>query len=83
MAFDYFIGIAGAVLVLIAFLLSSMKRLSRGSYAYMFINGLGGFALAYYAIATGAVVFAVLNIVWGGVEVYYFVKKAVLKEDLK
>jgi hypothetical protein len=69
------VGAGGAVLVLIAFVLSSLERLSRGSYAYMFINGLGSFLLLCYAVESGAIVFAGLNLVWLGIEVYYLVKR--------
>jgi len=68
-------GAGGAVLVLVAFVLSSLEKLSRGSYVYMLINGLGAFLLVYYAIDSGAVVFAGLNLIWLGIEVYYLIKK--------
>ena len=69
------VGAGGAVLVLIAFVLSSLGKLSRGSYKYMFVNGLGSFLLICYAIGSGVVIFAVLNSAWLGIEVYYLIKK--------
>ena len=62
-------------MVLVAFVLSSMEKLSRGSYPYMFVNGLGSLLLVCYAVVSGTVVFAGLNLIWLGVEVYYLAKK--------
>jgi hypothetical protein len=75
MSFVALVGTGGAVLVLIAFVLSSLEKVSRGSYVYMFINGLGAFLLIYYAIESGAIVFVGLNLIWLGVEIYYLIKK--------
>ena len=69
------VGSAGALLVLVAFVLSSLSKLSRGSYRYMFINGLGSLLLLAYAIDSGTIVFAGLNVVWLGIELYYLSKK--------
>jgi hypothetical protein len=68
-------GYVGAILSLIAFLLSSLGRLSRSTYAYMALNGIGATFLIYYAYLSKTWIFAFLNVIWGGVEVYYLYKK--------
>jgi hypothetical protein len=83
MSFVALVGTGGAVLILIAFVLSSLERLSRGSYVYMFINGLGAFLLIYYSIESGVVVFVALNSVWLGVEFYHLIKKLIKARSRK
>jgi hypothetical protein len=68
-------GYAGGILSLIAFLLSSLGKLSRGTYTYMALNGIGAGFLVYYAILTNTWIFAFLNVIWGGVELFYLYKK--------
>lgn len=69
------IGVSGAVFVLIAFVLSSLGKISRRNYFYMVINGIGAFMLVYYAIVSNAIVFAFLNTIWGSIEIYYLVRR--------
>ena len=72
---DLIAGYAGALMSLVAFVLSSLGRLSRGTYIYMAMNGIGAFLLVYYGLVTGAYLFGYLNIIWGGVEIFYLFKK--------
>ena len=70
-----FVGFAGALMILAAFVSSSLAKLSRGSYLYMLVNGGGATLLVYYAYATGVWAFVLLNVVWLSVELYYAYKK--------
>lgn len=74
-----YIGTAGAMLVLMAFVLSSLEKLSRGSYRYMAINGIGSAMLIYYALDSNAIVFVALNVIWLSIEIYYLIKKSFRK----
>ncbi len=78
--FNFYIGIIGMSLILIAFVLSSLDKISRGSYRYMAINGFGAFTLVYYAIVSNVIPFAILNFVWGSVEIYYLIKKLIKRK---
>jgi hypothetical protein len=69
------VGALGAVMTLMAFVLSSLGKLSRGNYRYMALNGSGAFLLLLYAVISNAVIFAILNIIWISVEIYYLIKK--------
>ena len=69
------IGFVGAGMILAAFVASSLAKLSRGSYLYMFVNGRGAALLVYYAYVSSAWAFVLLNVVWLSVEVYYAYKK--------
>lgn len=69
------IGVVGGSMVLLVFVLSSLEKLSRGNYTYMALNGLGALLLVYYAILSNVIVFAILNAIWGSVEIYYLIKK--------
>lgn len=58
------IGWAGAVMVLGAYALLSMKIISSNSYLYHVINVIGAGMLAYYTYSKDAIPSALLNITW-------------------
>lgn len=61
------IGWLGALLVLGAYALLSMKKLSPNGYAYHAINIGGAGLLAVYTYSKGAMPSALLNIIWCGI----------------
>ena len=69
------VGAIGGVMVLIAFILSSLGKLSRFTYRYMALNGIGAALLIYYAIISKSTIFIFLNIIWVSVEIYYLIRK--------
>lgn len=62
-----FIGLIGAVLVLVAFVLNEWGRLDRDDISYDALNAIGGACLAYYAYLLGSIPFLILNLIWTGV----------------
>jgi len=69
------IGFLGAGMILFAFVTSSLAKLSRASYLYMFVNGGGAALLLYYGYTSQTWAFVLLNFVWMSVEIFYFYKK--------
>ena len=63
-------GWAGAVLVLIAYVLLSMRRIDGHSTTYHVMNLLGALGIAANSGWNGAVPSAVLNVIWIGIAVY-------------
>jgi len=62
-----YVGYAGGTLLLIAYLLSSSKKIKPNSYTYFILNTIGGYAAAAYSFADFEKLypFAILNTVWG------------------
>lgn len=60
-------GSAGATLILIAFFLNQIHKISNDSLIYDIMNFVGGAILLTYAILLSSAPFAVLNAVWAGV----------------
>ena len=58
------IGIIGAAIILICFLLNQFHKLNRDSFIYDFCNLIGSTILIYYAYLIWSVPFMVLNGVW-------------------
>lgn len=58
------IGIIGAGLLLVSFMLNQLHKLSRDSTVYDLINFLGALLLVIYALDIGSYPFAILNGVW-------------------
>lgn len=58
------IGISGAAIILIFFLLNQLHRLSSDSLVYDIANFIGGLLLAIYAILISSTPFIILNGVW-------------------
>ena len=61
-----YIGIAGVTLLLIAFALNLIKKLSESSRVYLLMNCIGGIMAAWYAYAGNTIPFVVLELVWAG-----------------
>lgn len=61
------IGIIGATIILICFLLNQFHKLSRDSFLYDLCNFIGSAILIYYAYLIWSVPFMVLNGVWAAV----------------
>lgn len=59
------LGIAGVALLLTAFGLNLIGRLSEQSVAYLMMNIVGASLAALYAWAGGQMPFVVLEVVWG------------------
>lgn len=68
------IGIAGATLILIAFLLNQFGKLSNKNILYDFINFVGSGLMVVYAIMLSSIPFLILNIVWAGVSLKDVIK---------
>ena len=58
------IGITGAVLILLGFLLNQINVLKTSNVFYDFINFLGSFLLLIYALILQSVPFVIVNTVW-------------------
>jgi ABC-type dipeptide/oligopeptide/nickel transport system permease component len=63
-------GSSGLFMLLLAFILESIGKLSHESYIYHTLNFIGAFILAYYAITLGSMVFLFLEIAWGMFSLY-------------
>lgn len=59
-----FIGSVGAMLILVAFFLNQIHKLSNDSFSYDFINLVGGVMLLVYAVLLSSIPFLILNSVW-------------------
>jgi hypothetical protein len=69
------IGIAGAAILLLAFVLEQLGLVSDKSYFYDGANVLGSALLGYYAYEGRVWPFVVLEIVWALVALYYIGKR--------
>ncbi len=59
-----FIGITGAALVLVGFVMEQTHKWKDTSFVYDGVNFLGGVLLTVYAFAIGSYPFLVINVVW-------------------
>lgn len=59
------IGSCGVGLLLIAFLLNLIRKLSEEHPIYLFLNFIGAFMAAYYAFEGRVIPFVILELVWG------------------
>jgi len=59
-----YIGSIGVALLLIAFALNLVRKLSERSAVYLSMNVVGALMAAWYAWAGGAIPFVILEIVW-------------------
>lgn len=66
----YLAGIAGLIIVLVAFVMEQTGRWQEDDLLYDGANFLGSLLLVIYAILGNAVPFIVLNVVWGGYSLY-------------
>jgi len=62
----YILGLAGAFLILLGFLLRSNKKYGVGTKAYDYINLLGAVFLIIYSVEGRMWPFVILNTVWAG-----------------
>ncbi|HEC21153.1 MAG TPA: hypothetical protein ENI70_01400 [Candidatus Peregrinibacteria bacterium] len=58
------IGIAGMVLILLAFLMIQWQKWHQDDLIYDLVNFFGSAALIYYAIIGNAIPFIILNFIW-------------------
>jgi hypothetical protein len=63
-------GWAGAVLVLVAYVLLSMRKIDGHSTTYHVMNLLGAAGVATNSGWNGAVPSAVINVIWIGIAIY-------------
>lgn len=59
------IGVAGLILILVAFTLNLTHKLTPKSTVYNLLNVFGSVCLAYYSWFLGSIPFFILQIVWG------------------
>ena len=64
------VGWSGAALVLIAYALLSMGKLSGSSPRYQIMNILGSLLLVFYLLWKDAVPSAILNVIWCAIGIY-------------
>jgi hypothetical protein len=58
------IGSIGVALLLLAFVLNLLRKLSERSIVYLLMNVVGALLAAWYAWAGGALPFVILELVW-------------------
>ncbi|HUO92046.1 MAG TPA: hypothetical protein VMU22_03950 [Rhizomicrobium sp.] len=75
-------GWAGAVLVLVAYVLLSMRRIDGHSTAYHVMNLLGAVGIAANSGWNGAIPSAVLNVIWIGIAIYALSRPTVTEPDV-
>jgi len=59
------IGVCGVGLLLIAFFLNLIHKLSEEHPIYLLLNFIGAFMAAYYALEGRVIPFVILELVWG------------------
>ena len=69
------IGIVGATLILVAFVLNQIGKWSKDSFSYDLVNAIGSAFLIYYAYILTSYPFMVLNAVWFLVSVRDLVRR--------
>ena len=62
--FDIIIGVSGMLLILFAFIMDQTHRWTSDDLGYDFLNFLGSFFLAIYAITLNSIPFLILQLVW-------------------
>ena len=67
-------GSSGLLMLLIAFVLNLLGKLKHDSYIYNILNGVGGLVLSHYAFLINAIVFTILEGVWGLFGIYGLAK---------
>lgn len=78
------VGVFGASIILIVFVLNQINKLKNDSFLYDFLNLIGSILLMIYAILLTSYPFLILNLVWALVSlkdvVKYFLKPAYKKK---
>ena len=69
------IGISGAVIVLVFFLLNQIHKISSDSLLYDGANFVGGLLLVVYAVSVSSLPFIVLNTIWALFSLRDFLKE--------
>lgn len=67
---EHIIGFIGTVLVLLAYLLLSTKRIQSDSVSYQGLNLVGAVLLIIYAVVLTAWANVLLNVVWGFIAIF-------------
>ena len=73
------IGVAGAAILLIAFIANEMKKLTVESFWYDFLNLVGAALLAWYAILLNSIPFLILEGIWALVSLRDVIKNLTKK----
>jgi lipid-A-disaccharide synthase-like uncharacterized protein len=74
------IGIIGATLVLIGFLLRESEKYGTGTIPYLFVNFAGSALLTIYAIILNSIPFIILDTVWGLNSLWFLMMKIFKKK---
>ncbi len=69
------IGISGAAIILVAFLLNQLNKWKNDSFIYDFANFIGSLLLVIYAILLSSYPFLILNGVWAAFSLKDVVRK--------
>lgn len=77
------IGVAGAAIVLAAFLLTQFHQWKGDYLIYELFNLVGCVLLVAYAMILGSYPFIILNAVWGGVALWYVIADLVRNSHRK
>jgi hypothetical protein len=64
MDYTTLVGLVGASIILVGFLLNQTGRLNADSLLYDVLNAVGSLVLIYYAVLLDSYPFVVLNAVW-------------------
>lgn len=71
--FNTIVGIAGMLMLLIAFAMNLGRKLSEDSLGYIILNIAGPGLLAYHATVVSSIPFLILEAVWGLFAIYKLV----------
>ena len=71
---EEYIGIIGAVVLLIAFALLELDKLSRDKISFHILNFIGASLLLVYAFIINSYVFVALNVAWDLFSLYRIIK---------
>lgn len=68
------LGIAGLIIITLAYLLNLFNVLNRKHFVYLWMNIIGAVILTYYAFQIDDLPFIILNIVWALFTLIDFIK---------
>jgi hypothetical protein len=75
-------GWVGAVLVLVAYVLLSTRRIDGHSTTYHVMNLLGAACIAANSGWNGAIPSAVVNVIWIGIAIYALSRPSIIEPDV-
>lgn len=78
---EHVIGFAGTIMVLLAYLLLSVKKISAESLGYQGLNFVGAVLLIIYAVILSAWASLLLNGVWALIALFALVKVVLALKD--